>query len=257
MPAIHIRAELEALRRRIETLERKGSPAWSVAHVCTLGPLTIPLGALCEIRVCEWRDAPSAHGLALAIAGKIAALTKKPMVWVGEAHAFISAGRAYACGLASFGVSPADITIIFPRNARETLWAAEEAAATAGVGAILVEFLKPHRLLDLTATRRLQLAAEGSGAAPILLRRADDAAPSAARTRWRIASAPSAADIYDVKASGNPRWRVELEKCRDGRRGAWVLEWDDETGELREAALYGRAAPKMADRPPEETAAVA
>jgi protein ImuA len=257
MSALPVRPKLDALRRRIETLESKGAPEARAGLVFALGPLTIAPGALHEIRLCEWRDAPAALGFALAISGKIAARTRKPAVWVREPRGYISVGRAYACGLSSFGVDPEDVIVVSPQNAKEALWATEEAAGASGVGAVVSEFLKPHGLLDLTATRRLQLAAEASGTTPIFLRSAGDAKPSAARTRWRIAAAPSASDSYDLKASGNPRWRVELEKCRAGGRGAWVLEWDDETGELREAAVHGRALPEMADRPPEEIAAVA
>lgn len=257
MSALPVRPKLDALRRRIETLERKGAPAARAGSAFALGPLTVAPGALHEIRVCGWRDAPAASGLALAISGKIAARTRKPAVFIREPRGYISVGRAYACGLSSFGVDPADIIVVSPESAKEALWATEEAAGASGVGAVVIEFLKPHKLLDLTATRRLQLAAEASGTTPIFLRSAGDATPSAARTRWRIAAAPSAADSYDLKASGNPRWRVELEKCRAGGRGAWVLEWDYETGELREAAVHGRALPEMADRSFEEIAAVA
>jgi len=251
------RPALETLRRRIEKIERKEAVVGRKAELCALGPLRLAPGALHEIRAADWRDAPAAHGLALALAGKIAAASARPTVWIGEAHAVHATGRAYAGGLSSFGVSPSEFIFVFSRNAQEILWAAEEAASACGVGAVLIEFSKPHRLLDLTATRRLQLAAENSGATPIILRGADDPAPSAARTRWRISAAPSAADIYDAKASGNSRWRIELEKCRDGGRGAWVVEWDDDRGELREAALPRRAAPEMDDRSSENAAAVA
>jgi len=250
MPLSRARPGLEALRRHIEKIERKETVEGRAPEACALGPLRVAPGALHEIRAVDWRDAPAAHGLALAMAGKIFGASAKPAVWIGEAHAVHSTGRAYACGFPSFGVSPSEFIFVFSRNAREILWAAEEAAGAAGVGAVLIEFSKPHRLLDLMATRRLQLAAENSGATPIILRRADDPTPSAARTRWRISAAPSAADIYDRKASGDPRWRIELEKCRGGGRGAWVVEWDDERGELREAALPRRLDPEMDNRPP-------
>lgn len=257
MPSYRARPALEDLRRRIEMIERKEASDGRSARFCALGPLKITQGALHEIRPSDWRDAPAAYGLALAMAGKIAAATGKPTVWISAAHAMNAVGRSYGCGLSSFGVDPAKFIAVFSRNAREVLWAAEEASGAAGVGAVLIEFLKPHRLLDLTATRRLQLAAENSQTSPILLRSGDDAEPSAARTRWRIAAAPSATDPYDLKSSGNPRWRIEFEKCRDGGRGARVLEWDNERGELREEAVYRRAVSEMADGSPEKTTAVA
>lgn len=257
MPSSRARPALAELRRRIEMIERKEAPDARLLRLCGLGPLTVRQGALHEIRLCDWRDAPAAHGLALAIAGKIAAATGKPSVWISTAHAINAVGRSYGCGLSFFGVNPAAFIAVFSRNAQEALWAAEEATGAAGVGAVVIEILKPHRRLDLTATRRLQLAAENSQALPILLRDGDDGEASAARVRWRIAAAPSATDPYDFRSSGNSRWRVELEKCRDGGRGAWVLEWDDEKGELREEAVYRRAVSEVADGSPEKIAAVA
>ncbi|MDQ2103547.1 hypothetical protein QSG27_12680, partial [Azospirillum sp. C340-1] len=103
--------------------------------------------------------------------------------------------------------------------------------------------------LDLTASRRLQLAAESSGVTGILLQNASRnaarrSAASAAVTRWRIAPAPSQPEEPGV---GDPRWRAELERCRGGRPGAWLLEWRD--GALLPARNPVRAVPTPARRP--------
>jgi protein ImuA len=42
-------------------------------------------------------------------------------------------------------------------------------------------------------------------------------------SRWRIAGAPSQPPP-DTPGLGPPRWRVELERCRGGRPGGWILE---------------------------------
>jgi protein ImuA len=107
----------------------------------------------------------------------------------------------------------------------------EDALATVGVCAVLGEV----EAIDLTAGRRLQLACEKRGATGFVLRRRPyggnarrEAGGSAAATRWRIASAPSepAADELGLGefGLGAPRWRVELERCRGGRTGAWLFE---------------------------------
>ncbi len=257
MALIARRQRLARLRRHIEKLE-KGERAAPAACALECGPLRLRLGALHEIRALDWRDGPAAEGLALALAGKIAAAASKPVVWIGQRHEICSAGRSYGGGLAFFGLNPYHMMFVYPRTAKETLWAAEEAVRASSVAAILIDFLRPHGLLNLTATRRLQLAAESSGATAILLRGKDDHEPSAARTKIVVSAAPSAVDPYDLKASGNPRWRVFLERCRDGGRGNWVLEWDCETGELIEAPpLHGGVASPVADRPLEETKAIA
>jgi protein ImuA len=104
--------------------------------------------------------------------------------------------------------------------------------------------------LDLTASRRLQLAAESNGVTAFVLRRwrlmeratRDAAQPIAAVTRWRVASLPTAA--------GEIGWRVELTRCRGGRPGTWMMEKADGSDELhaepeRVAPLSGDLAPLL------------
>lgn len=257
MAEIARRRRFSRLRRRLEMLENEGLKSAPPA-VCACGPVRLALGALHELRAADWRDAPAAQGLALALAGRIAAAAGKPVVWIGQGRDAFLGGRAYAHGLSAFGVNPDETIFVYPHTAQEILWAAEEATRSPDVAAVVVEFFAAHRLLDLTASRRLQLAAESSGATAILLRDARDEEPSAARTRWRIGAAPSAHDPYDFKASGAPRWRAVLERCREGGHGEWVLEWDSEKRELIKAAADpGAAGAKMADRPPETARAVA
>jgi protein ImuA len=90
--------------------------------------------------------------------------------------------------------------------------------------------------LDLTAARRLQLAAEAGGVLGLLLRPDEDnAAPTAALTRWRIGAAPS--DSHSPHALGDPTWNLDLLRCRGGRSASWRAAWhgeqlvtEDETG---------------------------
>ena len=78
--------------------------------------------------------------------------------------------------------------------------------------------------LDLTQSRRLNLAAATHATPLVLLRGAKVAGTSAAATRWRIAPAPAALDRFDTFAYW--RWHVALERCRNGRTGEWLIEWD-------------------------------
>ena len=86
----------------------------------------------------------------------------------------------------------------------------------------------------MAATRRLQLAAEDSGATGLMVkrwRRSDEdplACLSAAVTRWRIASAPS--ETLPVRGIGRPRWKVELVRQRGGPPHEWIMEGTDEAG---------------------------
>jgi protein ImuA len=67
--------------------------------------------------------------------------------------------------------------------------------------------------------------------------------PSAATSRWRVAAAPAPpAEPAEqrwaegpARLVGPPRWRIELTRCRGGRPGDWLVEWD-ETYRFRLAA---------------------
>src|SRR5947208_3579008 len=78
--------------------------------------------------------------------------------------------------------------------------------------------------------------------------------PSAAVTRWRIAALP-ARDIDDPRLRqliGQPRWRVELLRCRGGVPAQWVVESGVvESGDVEVADATGhvRLSPELADRP--------
>ena len=107
--------------------------------------------------------------------------------------------------------------------------------------------------LSMTASRRLQLAAEGTGSIGIALRRwrrqtetADFGQPTAATTRWRVSAMPSAP--LPVPGVGRHRWLVELIRARAGESADFELEACDDTGRLavpadlvhRPAAAEGR-----------------
>jgi hypothetical protein len=88
-------------------------------------------------------------------------------------------------------------------------------------------------LVDLTAGRRLSLAAEKNGVPALLLRGQPAPPQSVCTTRWRVASAGthSTPGLNDV---GAPRWRIELRRNRFGVPSVtetpnWLLEWNDET----------------------------
>ena len=103
--------------------------------------------------------------------------------------------------------------------------------------------------LDLTSSRRLNLAAAPQRTPLVLLSGAKAAGTSAAAARWRIATAPAARDRFGAFAA--PRWHIALERCRLGnhrgrlmnRPGAWLIEWNHVAHRFRVVA-------GLADRPP-------
>ncbi len=152
-----------------------------------------------------------------------------------QGHAF---GMPYAPGLRFFGLDPARVLFVRCASARDCLWTMEEGLRLGGIAAVIGTRVKS---MDLTASRRLQLAAEQANTPVLLLRNYHDNAPSAAATRWRVAPAPAARDAYGFYEQA--RFRVALDYARGGKAGEWVMEWNHEAHSLRlSSALGDRAA---------------
>ncbi len=89
----------------------------------------------------------------------------------------------------------------------------------------------------MTASRRLQLAAESSGTMGIAIRRwrrqaeaSDFGQPTASVTRWRVSVLPSAP--LPVPGVGRARWLVELIRCRAGESADFEVEAPDAKGRI-------------------------
>ena len=157
----------------------------------------------------------------------------------------------FAPGLAQVGLGPDQLLHAECRKEEDLLPVVEEGLRHGGLAAVVGEVGR----VSLTATRRLQLAAEESGTAALLLRhwrkREEDplAPPSAAMTRWRIGCVPSRQLAVDGIA--RPRWQVELVRQRGGAPHCWILEgWDGENrlalpaGPADRQVAAGRADPQ-------------
>ena len=143
------------------------------------------------------------------------------------------------------------------RRPVDGLWAMEEALRCPGVaGALLVL----RRGLDLTAARRLQLAAEAGGALGLLLRPDEEdsaGGASAALTRWRVGALPGTGGAaHDL---GDPRWQLDLLRCRGGRPERWHVVWrgaaerlelDEEGAEAEQTARRADARRRRRQRAP-------
>ena len=106
------------------------------------------------------------------------------------------------------------------RSRQDTLWAIEEALHSRAPAAVVGLIDK----LDLRLSQRLQLAATDAGLPLFLLRPAEILQSSAAATRWRVDALPAARDRFGLIARA--RWRLMLERCRNGRAGEWMVEYD-------------------------------
>jgi protein ImuA len=155
------------------------------------------------------------------------------------------AGNLYPPGLSRLGLDPAHVLAIRTKHDTDVLWVMEEALRCRALDAVVGEV----KTADLTASRRLQLAAEASGITALLLRPSSSArassaqapntlGPSAAATRWRLAASPSNPRGWAAKLNepGAVCWQATLFRCRGGAPGNWLMEWCDETGDLALAA---------------------
>ncbi|RYY26187.1 MAG: protein ImuA [Sphingomonadales bacterium] len=159
----------------------------------------------------------------------------------------------YAPGLEQAGLRPDRALFVEARDDKEVLAVMEDALRHGSLAAVIGEV----RRADMTATRRLQLAASEGGTPAFLMRRWRKTGacplgePSAATTRWRIGCAPAAP--LGIPGVGRQRWTVELVRQRNGAPFSLVLEGCDAQGRLAlptaasdRAAALGRATARAA-----------
>ena len=233
-------------------------------------------GALHEIVAAAPGDAGAASGFALALAVRFAIEGGAPVIWILEDEARAESGAPYAPGLSEHGMSPDRLIVVGTANGADSLWAMEEALKCRAVGAVVADLWRT-RSYDLTASRRLVLAARANGTTGLLVPAgAAGAAPllaSAAHTRFEVRAAPGA----PVQAAGGrplpgrAAWSVRLARVRTGPRtghdgqvdggieggiGAdldrdklWPLAWDHEKAWFCDALPFPLAS-NVTHRPP-------
>ncbi|WP_408901993.1 ImuA family protein [Plastoroseomonas hellenica] len=167
-------------------------------------------------------------GAAAALFGAgIAARTKGKILWC------ITRADLFAPAIAQAGLVADRVIYVETGDDKTVLACMEEGLRHGGLGAVVGEIAR----LSMTASRRLQLAAEGTGTIAIALRRwrrqteaIDFGQPTAATTRWRVSALPSTP--LPVPGVGRHRWLVELIRARAGESADFELEACDDTGRL-------------------------
>jgi len=195
----------------------------------------LALGALHEI---AGGGSGAVDGAAAALfAAGIAARTEGRVLWC------VTRQDLFAPALAQAGLAADRVIYAETGDEKALLACMEEGLRHGGLGAVVAEVAR----LSMTASRRLQLAAEGSGSIGIALRRwrrqteaADFGQPTAAMTRWRVSSLPSRP--LPVPGVDRARWLVELIRARAGESLDIEVEACDGSGHLRLPA-------EVADRP--------
>jgi protein ImuA len=210
-------------------------------------------GALHEVLAKGWSAGGFAVSLAILAAGRSFDGKGGPLFWVRSDYEALEYGALSPNGLAELGGDPHQLVMVRTKNPIESLSAAADILACPHVGALLLEIHGAPKCLDLVASRRLAFAASESGATPILLRNGAESEPSAALTRWQVASAPSAAADDDW---GNPVFDAQLIRHRTGGLGRFLLNWNPEHAAF-DTAHPGTVAAAPSHRPAHTTRAIA
>lgn len=146
---------------------------------------------------------------ALFFAAAFAGGTSGPFFWVRErwrSEQLNPEGLADMFGPASLLLARADSQI-------DVLAVAEECLRDGAVKCVILELSKP---LDLTAGRRLQLAAKAGKSTAIAII-SEGMGSNASETRWECTP------LFDPEDSTLQRW--ELKKNKSGTLGAWNVRW--------------------------------
>ena len=226
------RSAIEDLRERIRRLEgaadrrRSGLPFGITVIDRHLPGGGLALGALHEVAG-GGNDTIHAAAAALFAAG-IAARTRGKVLWC------LTRPDLFAPALAQAGLMPDRVIYVEAGDEKSVLICFEEGLRHGGLGAVVAEVAR----LSMTASRRLQLAAEGSSTVGIaIIRRwrrpaeaADFGQPTASVTRWRVSVLP--ATPLPVPGVGRARWQLELIRCRTGESADFEVEACDGTGRL-------------------------
>jgi protein ImuA len=160
-------------------------------------------GALHEVMAASYGDRPAAFGFAIALMVHALAAHRGPAVLIAARRCLADFGQPYGHGLRQLGLDVDRLVLVEARLDKDALWAMEEAL--------------------------------------ILLRPPITAGTSAAATRWRIAAAPAGRDRFGAFAFC--RWSAALERCRNGRPGHWLLEWNHVAHRFGLAELLADRAP--------------
>ncbi len=228
---------LEHLRARIAQIEGVGASHGAIPFGLSELDGRLPAGGIATGALHEIKGSPELADDASAttfLAGILARI-EGPVFWC------LRWRDLFAPALHLAGLHPDRVIYVEAGTDTNVLLAMEECLRHAGLAGVVGEVAR----YSTTASKRLQLAAEASGVAAFVFRRAakldEIAEGSAAMTRWRVTAFPS--EDLGIPSLGRPRWQVALERVRGGLPHTWIVEGCDATGRIAlPAALVDRPA---------------
>lgn len=145
----------------------------------------------------------------------------RPWLWVQDRQALWRSGRPYRPGLPR--ALRHRLIHVSARTAEDALFALEEGLRCRDLAFVIGEICGNPGALDLTASRRLGLAAEKHGVPFWLVRLNAQRDLSSARQRWQVSAAPSPEPRWNPVAPGTASWQADLFRARRHPPGSWVL----------------------------------
>jgi len=176
---------------------------------------SFPIGVMHEFIVESAEDAVVTNAFVASIVNPLM-FDCGPVIWIGN-NAVV-----FPPALKAFGIAPEKIIFIELKKEKEMLWVIEEALKCEGLAAVIGEIKE----LSFTQSRRLQLAVEKSKVTGFIIRNNPRVINiTACVTRWKITSLPGE-NVGHLPGVSFPRWNVELLKVRNGKPGAWQIEYN-------------------------------
>jgi protein ImuA len=170
-------------------------------------------------------DEASGAAVAMAMAQDASAAPDvRPWLWVQDKIARRRGGRPYRPGLP--GALRHRLIHVAAHTPEDALFALEEGVRCRDLAFVIGEIAGNPRALDLTASRRLSLAAEKYGVPLWLVRLGATRDLGSARLRWEVRSAPSPRPDWNPHAPGMPAWEAELFRAHTHQPGRWILRDD-------------------------------
>lgn len=185
----------------------------------------------------ERRDSTAAAAFALLLALRLPEASAR-IFWISGDKERQASGRLYPPGLAEMGSDPANMLLVQAADLRDALRAAADSIRSKAAGAVILEAQGNARLIDLTSTRRLALAAKEARVLALLVRADAVPMPTAATTRWQVRSAPSVP--LPGNAPGLATFDISLLRHRGGIAPFEArVVWDHATRSFHDAPLSG------------------
>tara|TARA_Y100000815_G_C13300299_1_gene484391 strand:- start:220 stop:996 length:777 start_codon:yes stop_codon:yes gene_type:complete len=184
-------------------------------------------------------DRASAAAFSLLLVERVG--RSNPVMWLRPDGRSSEKRHPFPPGLIEMGIDLDRFILARLGDRTDLLKAAVDSIRHGGLGAVILELGKRSSRIDLTTSRRLALAAERSGTMVLILFGDAVPEPSAAHSRWQVASAPSTP--LPANAPGHPVFDLTLLRQRGGQEGLHVqLEWDREQACFRTPLSGGASA---------------